>query len=72
MRAAFMAAWLAALPSVAEGPPPDPEFLVFLGEMAGEDPEFVQFMESREARRALKDAEERAREEAKAKEDDDE
>jgi hypothetical protein len=72
MRSAFVAAWLAAVPAVAGSPPPDPELLVFLGEMAGEDPEFVQFMESRAARRALKDAEERAREEAKRKEDDDE
>jgi hypothetical protein len=72
MRSAFVAAWLAAVPAVAEAPPPDPELLVFLGEMAGEDPEFVQFMESREARRALRDAAERAREEAKPNEDDDE
>ena len=35
----------------------DPEFLEFLGESAGEDPELVLFMSTREARRALKDVE---------------
>ncbi len=52
---AFVLAWPVA---VAEPPAeaPDPEFLEFLGETAGMDPEIVQFMESREAQRALKDA----------------
>ena len=36
--------------------PPDPEFLEFLGETAGMSPELAAFMESREAKRAVKDA----------------
>jgi hypothetical protein len=40
--------------------PPDAEFLEFLGETAGEDEDFVRFMESIEAERALKRAEEKA------------
>ena len=36
--------------------PPDPEFLEFLGETSGVGPELVAFMESREAKRAIKDA----------------
>ena len=35
---------------------PDPEFLEFLGETAGMNPELVEFMKSREAKRAVKDA----------------
>ena len=47
--------------------PPDPEFLQFLGEMGGENPELILFISTREARQALKDA---AKE--KSKEDHDE
>jgi hypothetical protein len=35
---------------------PDPAFLEFLGETAGMSPELAAFMESREAKRAVKDA----------------
>jgi hypothetical protein len=45
---------------MAEEPPrpqPDAEFLEFLGETADEDQEFVQFMNSDEAERALSRAE---------------
>ena len=60
---------LLAGPALAAGPPPEPpdaEFLEFLGETAGEDEEFVRFMESVEAERALK----RAAKEAPKEEDD--
>lgn len=75
--AGFVAALLAASPAAAEDPPlapPDPELLVFLGEIAGEDPEFVAFVATREAQRALKDAEKNAEKDAndEPKEDDDE
>lgn len=66
----LLTAILLAGPALAADPPPeppDPEFLEFLGETAGEDEEFVRFMESAEAERALK----RAAKEA-PKEDDDE
>jgi hypothetical protein len=59
-RATLLAALAIASPAVAEDPPPaapDPELLEFLGEMAGEDPYFVEFMATRAAKRALKDAE---------------
>ncbi len=36
--------------------PPDAELLEYLGETAGMDPELVSFMESRQAKRAVKDA----------------
>src|SRR5262245_55053974 len=36
--------------------PPDAELLEFLGESAGIDPELALFMETREARKAIKDA----------------
>ena len=69
-RPVFITTLLIAWPAAAADPPPeppDPEFLEFLGEMAGEDEDFVKFMESREAERALKDAENKV-----SKEDDDE
>jgi hypothetical protein len=72
-RATLLAALAIAGPAVAEDPstaPPDPELLEFLGEMAGEDPYFVEFMTTGAAKRALKDAEEADGEEPK--EDDDE
>ena len=64
MRAPLAAAALAlALPASATEPAPapatarpDPELLEFLGESAGIDPELALFMESREARKAMKDA----------------
>ena len=69
-RTEFLTALLLAGPALAADPPPEPpdaEFLEFLGETAGEDEDFVQFMESLEAERALKRAEEKA-----PKEDDNE
>jgi hypothetical protein len=69
-RPAFLTALLLAGPALAADPapePPDAEFLEFLGETAGEDEDFVRFMESVEAERALKRAEEES-----PKEDDDE
>jgi hypothetical protein len=63
---ACLLAWRATADE-APPSPPDAEFLEFLGETGGEDDEFVRFMESAEAERAL------IRAEAKhAKEDDDE
>lgn len=72
-RALLLAALATACPAVAEDPapaPPDPELLEFLGEIAGEDPHFVEFMFTRAAKRALKDAEKD--DEQVRKEDDDE
>lgn len=69
-RRGLLTAILLAGPALAADPPPEPpdaEFLEFLGETAGEDEDFVRFMESVEAERALK----RAAKEA-PKEDDDE
>ncbi len=69
-RPVFITALLVAWPAVAADPPPeppDPEFLEFLGETAGVDDEFIEFMESREAERVLKNAEKEV-----PKEDDDE
>jgi hypothetical protein len=66
----LLTAILLAGPALAADPPPEPpdaELLEFLGETAGEDEDFVRFMESAEAERALK----RAAKEA-PKEDDDE
>jgi hypothetical protein len=57
--AVLVFAWPAAASEPSSAPPsgtPDPEFLEFLGETAGMDPEVVKFMESREAKRAVKDA----------------
>ncbi len=59
-RAQCIVACLLALPAVAEEPKlpqPDAEFLEFLGETSDEDEEFVLFMESVEAERALNRAE---------------
>lgn len=69
-RPEFLTALMLAGPALAADMPPEPpdaEFLEFLGETAGEDEDFVRFMESVEAERALKRAEEKA-----PKEDDDE
>jgi hypothetical protein len=69
----LLAALAITCPAAAEDPPPvppDPELLEFLGEMAGEDPYFVEFMATRAAKRALKDVEKADEEEPK--EDDDE
>jgi len=57
-----MVALFLAGPAAAEEPsadpaePPDSEFLEFFGETKGISPELIAFMESREARRAVKDA----------------
>jgi hypothetical protein len=69
-RPEFLTAFLLAWPALAADPPPEPpdaEFLEFLGETGGENEDFVRFMESVEAERALKRAAEKA-----PKEDDDE
>jgi hypothetical protein len=50
-------------PAPAPATPPDPELLEFLGDSAGIDPELALFMESREARKAMKDAGEEDRKE---------
>ena len=67
-RATLLAALATAWPAVADDPPsapPDPELLEFLGEIAGEDPYFVEFTATRAARRALKDVEKGEEEEPK-------
>lgn len=46
----------AAQSAEGEGRLPDPEFLQFLGETAGVDPELAGFMDTRDARKAIKDA----------------
>lgn len=43
-------------PAAGPADPPEPALLQFLGETSGLDPELMRFMESREARRAVKDA----------------
>ncbi len=63
---ALLVAW-PALAADAPPEPPDPEFLEFLGETAGVDDEFIEFMDTREAERALKNAAKEV-----PKEDDDE
>ena len=71
-RAGWLSACLIAMPAVAADAPPPPadaEFLEFLAESAGEDEEFVEFMESRHFERELERAE---RERAAAKDEDDE
>ena len=55
--AALVLAWpAAAAEPVPAPPPPDPELLEFIGESAGIDAELALFMESREARKAIKEA----------------
>ncbi len=69
-RSGYIAACLLAWPAAAADPAPeqpDAEFLEFLAETAGEDEEFVLFMESGLGERELQRAEEVA-----SKEDDDE
>ena len=46
----------AAEPAAGPADTPEPALLQFLGETSGLDPELMRFMESREARRAVKDA----------------
>lgn len=58
-RATILAVLAIAAPAAAEDPPPappDPELLEFLGELAGEDLGFVEFMAARAERRAARDA----------------
>lgn len=60
-RSVWLATGLLALPAVAAEPPPaepDAEFLEFLAETAGEDEEFVEYVESRNFERELRRAEE--------------
>jgi hypothetical protein len=69
-RPVLAAALVLAGPAAAAEPspePPDAEFLEFLGETGGADPELLEFVESRVAKPAPRDA---AKEEPK--EDDDE
>ena len=55
---ALLLAWPVVAAESTEGHsvPPDREFLEFLGETSGVSPELVSFMESPDARRAIKDA----------------
>jgi len=64
--AALMFAWPTAIAEPLADPisAPDPEFLEFLGETSGMDPELVAFMQSSEAKRAVKDAARKAAAEA--------
>ena len=67
-RRAWIAAGLLALPAAAaEPPPPDPEFLEFLAETAGEDEEFAKYVETKKFERELRKVEEQH---APAKDDD--
>lgn len=71
-RKAWLAVGLLALPVAAAEPQaaePDAEFLEFLGEIAGEDEEFVKYVESDKFERELRKVEEQ---QAAPKEDDDE
>jgi hypothetical protein len=60
MRLVALASGLLACAAVAADPPPvalpDPGLLEFLGELAGEDADFIQYTTTREAKRAAKDA----------------
>ena len=59
LAAALVLAWPATTAEPEPAPatsPPEPELLEFLGESAGVDTELALFMESREARKAIKDA----------------
>ena len=73
MRRGWLIASLVALPAAAQDvtdpPPPaaDAEFLEFLAETAGEDEDFVKYVETRRFERELKRVE---KERAAAKEDD--
>ncbi len=73
MRGSWLTACLVALPAAAQdvtetppAPPADPEFLEFLAETAGEDEDFVEYVETRRFERELKRIEE---ERAAAKDD---
>lgn len=44
-------------PQAAPPPAPDPEFLVFLGETGSEDPDLIFYMDSRAAKKAVRQAE---------------
>jgi hypothetical protein len=60
-RSIWLAAVLLTLPAAAAEPPPaepDPEFLEFLGETAGEDEEFAKYVESLNFERELQKVEE--------------
>mgnify|MGYP001167278097 CR=1 FL=1 len=60
-RSIWLAAVLLTLPVAAAEPPPaepDPEFLEFLGETAGEDEEFAKYVESLNFERELQKVEE--------------
>jgi len=57
--AALAAALFVYAAAAADAPPvapPDPGLLEFLGELAGEDADFIQYTTTREAKRAAKDA----------------
>ena len=59
-RPVVITALFIAWPAAAADPPPeppDPELLEFLGETTGVDDELVEFMDSRDAKKALKKAE---------------
>ena len=60
-RGGFIAVCLLAWPAAAADQPvepPDPEFLEFLAETAGEDEEFADYVESRNFERELQKVEE--------------
>ena len=59
-RHVVITALFVAWPVAAADPrpePPDPEFLEFLGETMGVDDELVEFMDSHDAKKALKKVE---------------
>ena len=73
MRGSWLTACLVALPAAAQdvtetppAPPADAEFLEFLAETAGEDEDFVEYVETRRFERELQRIE---KERAAAKED---
>lgn len=73
MRRGWLTACVLAFPAAAQDvtdpppPPADAEFLEFLAETAGEDEDFVQYVETRRFERELKRIE---KERAAAKDDD--